>query len=179
MNTYYVKACHLRTCASKATNSQVLIRVLREKQEIEFIQCNGGQSHGGKQTDHFSPISNHVLFMRANLVWTMFHWYSVHLLCADCLGTKAILFYALIYSFIYLFIFLISLFRLKICMAWKAMVTMGSRGQTSSPVAGCLINLSLTSLQSDRKVEKRKTDNERENKRMNWGSVLGEIGGLQ
>jgi len=68
MNTYYVKACHLRTCASKATNSQVLIMVLREKQEIEFIQCNGGQSHGGKQTDHFSPISNHVLFMRANLV---------------------------------------------------------------------------------------------------------------
>lgn len=68
MNTYYVKACHLRTCASKATNSQVLIGVLREKQEIEFIQCNGGQSHAGKQTDHFSPISNHVLFMRANLV---------------------------------------------------------------------------------------------------------------
>lgn len=114
MNTYYVKACHLRTCASKATNSQVLIRVLREKQEIEFIQCNGGQSHAGKQTDHFSPISNHVLFMRANLVWTMFHWYSVHLLCADCLGTEAILFYALIYLFIS---------TLKICMAWKGTVT--------------------------------------------------------
>lgn len=97
MNTYYVKACHLWTCASKATNSQVLIRVLREKQEIEFIQCNGGQSHTGKQTDHFSPISNHVLFMRANLVWTMFHWYSTHLLCADYLGTEAILFYTFIY----------------------------------------------------------------------------------
>lgn len=127
MNTYYVKACHLRTCASKATNSQVLISVLREKQEIEFIQCNGGQSHAGKQTDHFSPISNHALFMRANLVWTVFHWYSAHLLCADCLGTEAILFYAFIYLFIS---------TLKICMAWKGTVTVGVTRSNIEPGCG-------------------------------------------
>ncbi len=158
MNTYYVKACHLRTCASKATNSQVLIRVLREKQEIEFIPCNGGQSHAGKQTDHFSPISQHVLFMRANLVWTMFHWYSAHLHCADCLGTEAILFYAFIYIFIY--------FHTK---NLHGMKRNGDRGVTWS----------WQGFNSNIRVEKRQTDNERKNKRMIWGSVLGEIGGLQ
>lgn len=44
--------------------------------EIEFVQFNDGQSHAALQTHHFSPISKDVLFMRANAVWTMLHWYS-------------------------------------------------------------------------------------------------------
>lgn len=53
---------------SKTAHRPTLIRVLRERQEIEFVQSNGGKSHAKRQTDRFAPISKYVLFMRANLV---------------------------------------------------------------------------------------------------------------
>ena len=59
---------YLETANSRSENTGVLIRVLGETQEIEFVQSNDGQSHAALQMDHFPPISRDVLFMRANLV---------------------------------------------------------------------------------------------------------------
>lgn len=59
---------YLEPANSRSENTGVLIRVFGETQEIEFVQCNYGQSHTALQTYHFPPISRDVLFMRANLV---------------------------------------------------------------------------------------------------------------
>lgn len=93
---------YLEPANSRGKNTRELIRVFGETQEIEFVQSNDGQSLTALQTYHFSPISKDVLFMRAKLVWTTFHWYSTQSLLIVWQGTRAILFY----SFIYLFLFL-------------------------------------------------------------------------
>lgn len=93
---------YLEPANSRGKNTRELIRVFGETQEIEFVQSNDGQSLTALQTYYFSPISKDVLFMRAKLVWTTFHWYSTQSLLIVWQGTLAILFY----SFIYLFIFL-------------------------------------------------------------------------
>lgn len=93
---------YLEPANSRGKNTRELFRVFGETQEIEFVQSNDGQSLTALQTYHFSPISKDVLFMRAKLVWTTFHWYSTQSLLIVWQGTRAILFY----SFIYLFLFL-------------------------------------------------------------------------
>lgn len=83
-------------------NTRELIGVFGETQEIEFVQSNDGQGLTALQTYRFSPISKDVLFMRAKLVWTVFHWYSIQSLFIVCQGKRAILFYSLIYLFPFL-----------------------------------------------------------------------------
>lgn len=71
--------------------------------------------------------------MRANLVWTMFHWYSTHSRLIVCQGAPA----TLLYSFIYLFSFLHPPKRKN-----GNLVRMGLLGQT-------LFQLSVSSVTSN------------------------------